>query len=165
MPEGAIVVDESVTSGREFFPSTAGAPAHDWMNNRGGSIGYGMPVSIGAAVACPDRKVIALIGDGSAMYTVQSLWTMARESLDITILIFANGSYNILRGELTNVGVQNPGPRAVDMLSIDRPDLDWVSMAKGMGVDAARARTSDELVQGLNAGLNNEGPYLIEIAI
>ena len=165
MPEGAIVVDESVTSGREFFPSTAGAPAHDWMNNRGGSIGYGMPVSIGAAVACPDRKVIALIGDGSAMYTVQSLWTMARESLDITILIFANGSYNILRGELTNVGVQNPGPRAVDMLSIDRPDLDWVSMAKGMGVDASRARTSDELVKGLNAGLNNEGPYLIEIAI
>ena len=86
MPEDAIVVDESITSGREFFPSTAGAPPHDWMNNRGGSIGYGMPVSVGAAVACPDRKVIALIGDGSAMYTVQSLWTMAREGLDITIL-------------------------------------------------------------------------------
>ena len=165
MPEDAIVVDESITSGREFFPSTAGAPPHDWMNNRGGSIGYGMPVSVGAAVACPDRKVIALIGDGSAMYTVQSLWTMAREGLDITVLIFSNGSYNILRGELTNVGVQNPGPRAVDMLSIDRPDLDWVSMAKSMGVEAARCRTAEDLVKAMDAGLHNEGPYLIEVAI
>ena len=165
MPEDAIVVDESITSGREFFPSTAGAPPHDWMNNRGGSIGYGMPVSVGAAVACPDRKVIALVGDGSAMYTVQSLWTMAREGLDITILIFSNGSYNILRGELTNVGVQNPGPRAVDMLSIDRPDLDWVSMAKSMGVEAARCRTAEDLVKAMDAGLHNEGPYLIEVAI
>ena len=165
MPEDAIVVDESITSGREFFPSTAGAPPHDWMNNRGGSIGYGMPVSVGAAVACPGRKVIALVGDGSAMYTVQSLWTMAREGLDITILIFSNGSYNILRGELTNVGVQNPGPRAVDMLSIDRPDLDWVSMAKSMGVEAARCRTAEDLVKAMDAGLHNEGPYLIEVAI
>ena len=135
------------------------------MNNRGGSIGYGMPVSVGAAVACPDRKVIALVGDGSAMYTVQSLWTMAREGLDITILIFSNGSYNILRGELANVGVQNPGPRAVDMLSIDRADLDWVSMAKSMGVEAARCRTAEDLVEALDAGLHNEGPYLIEVAI
>ena len=165
MPEDAIVVDESITSGREFFPSPAGAPPHDWMNNRGGSIGYGMPVSVGAAVACPDRKVIALVSDGSAMYTVQSLWTMAREGLDITILIFSNGSYNILRGELTNVGVQNPGPRAVDMLSIDRPDLDWVSMAKSMGVEAARCRTAEDLVKAMDAGLHNEGPYLIEVAI
>ena len=127
LPENAIVVDESVTTGREFFPETAGAPPHDWINNRGGSIGYGMPVAIGAAIACPDRKVIALEGDGSAMYTLQSLWTMARENLDVTVLIFANGTYQILRGELTNVGVRNPGPRAVDMLSIGRPDLDWVS--------------------------------------
>ena len=165
MPEGAIVVDESITSGREFFPSTAGVPPHDWMNNRGGSIGYSMPVSVGAAVACPDRKVIALVGDGSAMYTVQSLWTMAREGLDITIVIFSNRSYNILRGELTNVGVQNPGPRAVDMLSLDRPDLDWVSMAKSMGVEAARSRTAEDLAKALDAGLHNEGPYLIEVAI
>ena len=122
IPEGAIVVDESVTTGREFFPETAGAPPHDWINNRGGSIGYGLPVAIGAAIACPDRKVIALEGDGSAMYTIQSLWTMAREGLDVTVLIFANGTYNILRGELTNVGVRNPGPRAVDMLSIGSPE-------------------------------------------
>ena len=165
LPENAIVVDESVTTGREFFPETAGAPPHDWINNRGGSIGYGMPVAIGAAIACPDRKVIALEGDGSAMYTVQSLWTMAREGLDITTLIFANGTYNILRGELTNVGVRNPGPRAVDMLSIGRPDLDWVSLARGMGVEASRAETCDQLVKALGAGLRSGGPYLIEVAL
>ncbi len=90
---------------------------------------------------------------------------MARENLDITILVFANSSYNILRGELTNVGVQNPGPRAVDMLSLDRPNLDWVAMAKGMGVEAARANSADELVKALDAGLHNEGPYLIELAM
>jgi acetolactate synthase-1/2/3 large subunit len=165
LPEGAIVVDESVTTGREFFPETAGAPPHDWINNRGGSIGYGMPVAVGAAIACPDRKVIALEGDGSAMYTLQSLWTMAREGLAITTLIFANGTYNILRGELTNVGVRNPGPRAVDMLSIGRPDLDWVSLARGMGVEASRAKTCEQLVKSLGAGLRSQGPYLIEVAL
>jgi len=165
LPENAIVVDESVTTGREFFPETAGAPPHDWINNRGGSIGYGMPVAVGAAIACPDRKVIALVGDGSAMYTLQALWTMAREGLDITVLIFANGTYNILRGELTNVGVRNPGPRAVDMLSIGRPDLDWVSLARGMGVEASRAKTCEQLTKALGAGLRSEGPYLIEVAV
>ena len=150
LPENAIVVDESVTTGREFFPETAGAPPHDWINNRGGSIGYGMPVAVGAAIACPDRKVIALVGDGSAMYTLQALWTMAREGLDITVLIFANGTYNILRGELTNVGVRNPGPRAVDMLSIGRPDLDWASLARGMGVEASRAKTCEQLSKALS---------------
>ena len=165
IPENAIVVDESVTTGREFFPETAGAPPHDWINNRGGSIGYGMPVAIGAAIACPDRKVLAMIGDGSAMYTVQSLWTMARERLDITVLIFANGTYNILRGELTNVGVRNPGPRAVDMLSLGRPDLDWVSMAKGMGVPASRADTSEQLAKALETGLASGGPNLIQVTV
>ena len=165
LPENAIVVDESVSTGREFFPETAGAPPHDWINNRGGSIGYGMPVAIGAAIACPDRKVIALEGDGSAMYTLQSLWTMARESLDVTVLILANGSYNILRGELANVGVKNPGPRAVDMLSLRRPDLDWVALARGMGVEAARAKDCEQLIKGLNAGMRSQGPYLIEVAI
>ena len=165
LPEGAIVVDESVTTGREFFPSTAGAPPHDWINNRGGSIGYGLPVAVGAAVACPDRKVIALEGDGSCMYTVQALWTMARENLDVTVLVFANGTYNILRGELTNVGVLNPGPRAVDMLSIDRPNLDWVQMAKGMGVEASRVSTAEELATAFDSGLHSDGPYLIEVAL
>src|SRR5215510_8804641 len=165
LPEHAIVVDESVSTGREFFPETAGAPPHDWINNRGGSIGYGLPVAIGAAIACPERKVILLEGDGSGMYTLQALWTMAREALDITVLILANGSYNILRGELANVGVNNPGPRAVDMLSLRRPDLDWVSLARGLGVAAARASDCDQLIKALNAGLRSQGPYLIEVAI
>jgi len=165
IPENAIVVDESVTTGRAFFPATAGAPPHTWLNNCGGSIGYGLPAAIGAAIACPDRKVLALIGDGSAMYTVQSIWTMAREHLDITILIFANRSYQILRGELTNVGVQNPGPRAIDMLSLDRPTIDWVAMARSMGAEACRVDDCENLAQALAAGLSSQGPNLIEIMV
>jgi acetolactate synthase-1/2/3 large subunit len=165
IPENAIIVDESVTTGREFFPETAGAPPHDWINNRGGSIGYGLPVAVGAAIACPDRKVIALEGDGSCMYTVQSLWTMAREGLDITVLVFANNGYNILRGELTNVGVQNPGPRAVDMLSLSRPNLDWVSMSKGMGVPAVRVTDCAQLAKAMSNGLSSGGPNLIEVVL
>ncbi|MFT5507279.1 MAG: acetolactate synthase-1/2/3 large subunit [Hyphomicrobiaceae bacterium] len=165
LPENAVVVDESVTTGREFFPLTAGAPPHSWLNNRGGSIGYGLPVATGAAIACPGQKVIALEGDGSAMYTVQSLWTMARENLDITILVFSNRSYKILRGELTNVGVQNPGPRAIDMLSLNRPDLDWVAMAKGMGVDGVKVDDCEGLAKAFANGLDHEGPYLIEIEL
>ena len=163
LPENAIVVDESVTTGRDFFPATAGSPPHDWLNNRGGSIGYGMPVSIGAAIACPERKVILLEGDGSGMYTVQSLWTMARENLDITILIFANRTYEILRGELTNVGIQNPGPRAVDMLTLDRPYIDWVNVAKGMGVEALQVNNCEKLLKALDVGIKKDGPFLIEI--
>jgi acetolactate synthase I/II/III large subunit len=165
LPEGAIVVDESVTTGREFFGQTAGVPPHDWINNRGGSIGYGMPVAIGAAIACPDRKVVAMVGDGSAMYTVQSLWTMARENLDITVLIFANRSYNILRGELTNVGVQNPGPRAIDMLTLDRPVLNWVDMATSMGVPAKSVDSCESLAKALEGGLQSGGPNLIELVM
>jgi acetolactate synthase I/II/III large subunit len=165
IPDNAIVVDESVTTGRAFFPATAGAAAHTWLNNCGGSIGYGMPVAIGAALACPDRKVLALVGDGSAMYTVQSLWTMAREALDVTILIFANHSYQILRGELTNVGVQNPGPRAIDMLSLNRPNLNWVEMAQSMGVQATRVDDCTALMGAIETGLETPGPYLIEVTV
>ena len=165
IPENAIVVDESVTTGRAFFGATEGAPPHSWLNNRGGSIGYGMPVAIGAAIAAPDRKVIAQIGDGSAMYTVQALWTMARENLDITVLIFANRTYRILQGELKNVGVLNPGPRAMDMLSIGRPDLGWVEMARGMGVDGQKVSTAPEMAAAMEVGLATEGPYLVEIEI
>jgi len=163
IPENAIVVDESITTGRDFFLETAGAPPHDWLNNRGGSIGYGFPVAVGAAIACPDRKVILLQSDGSGMYTLQSLWTMARENLDITVLVFANNSYNILRGELTNVGVRNPGPRAIDMLSLDRPDLDWVSLARGMGVEAMSADDAPALARALDAGLASPGTFLIQV--
>ncbi len=165
IPENAIIVDESVTTGRAFFPATKGAPPHTWLNNCGGSIGYSMPAAIGAAIACPDRKVLTLTGDGSAMYTVQALWTMAREELDITVLIFANRSYQILRGELTNVGVGNPGPRAIDMLSLDRPALDWVQMAKGMGVEARRVTECVELDTALQDAVTRPGPVLIEVAL
>lgn len=165
IPEDGIIVDESVTSGRAFSPATKAAPKHTWLNNCGGSIGYGMPAAIGAAIACPERKVMCLTGDGSAMYTNQSLWTMARENLDITVLIFANRSYQILRGELTNVGVGNPGPRAIEMLSLDRPALDWVQMSRSMGVDATRVSDCDALEAALEDALMSTGPNLIEVML
>ena len=165
IPQNAIVVDESVTTGRAFFPATAGAAPHTWLNNCGGSIGYGLPAAVGAAIAAPDRKVLALTGDGSAMYTVQALWSLAREKLDVTVLIFANRSYRILRGELTNVGVGNPGPRAIDMLSLDRPDLDWVAMAASMGVEATRVSDAADLTRALETGIAASGPYLIEVVL
>ena len=165
IPENAIVVDEAITTGRNFFPVTAGAPKHTWLNNCGGSIGYGMPVAIGAAVACPDRKVLALVGDGSAMYTVQALWTMAREGLDVTIVIFANRVYKILRGELTNVGVSNAGPKAMDMLSLDQPTLKFVEMAQSMGVEATQVSDCAALELAIETGLATKGPYLIEAVL
>jgi acetolactate synthase-1/2/3 large subunit len=165
IPKDGIIVDESVTTGRAFSPATKGAAPHTWLNNCGGSIGYALPAAIGAAVACPQRKVMCLTGDGSAMYTVQALWTMAREKLDITTLVFANRSYQILRGELTNVGVQNPGPRAIDMLSLDRPALDWVQMAQSMGVAAIRVDSCEALEAALEDGLTSGGPNLIEITL
>ena len=165
LEENTIVVDESVTTGRDFFPLTAGAPPHDWLNNRGGSIGYGMPVAIGASVACPERKVLLLEGDGSGMYTVQSLWTMAREKLDIIILIFANRSYEILKGELINVGVTNPGPKAIDMLTLDKPNIDWVSIAKGMGIHAVKADECESFIRAIKLAFKNKGPFLIELVI
>jgi acetolactate synthase I/II/III large subunit len=165
IPEQAIVVDESVTTGRAFYPLTAGAPPHDWLQNMGGSIGYGMPVAVGAAVACPERKILALIGDGSGMYTVQALWTMAREGLDVTAVIWANRTYQILKGEFDNVGAGRPGQKANDMLEIGRPDLDWVAMATGMGVPASRAMDCETLSIQLHRGLVEPGPHLIEVVL
>ena len=124
-----------------------------------------MPCSVGAAIAAPDRKVITLEGDGSAMYTLQALWTMARESLDVTMLIFANRSYQILRGELAGVGAGEPGKRAIDMLTIDRPDLDWVGLAKAQGVEAGRATTLEDLEEQFKRGTESSGPYLIEVVL
>ena len=123
------MVDEFVTTGRQFFPPTAAANPHDWLQNMGGSIGFSTPVATGAAIACPDRKVICMVGDGSAMYTLQSLWTQAREGLNVLTIVFANRIYQILRGEFDGVGAGEPGQRALDMLKIDRPTLDWVSLA------------------------------------
>ena len=165
LPEGAIVVDESVTTGRGFFPFSAGAPPHDWLNNMGGSIGFGAPVAVGAAVACPDRKVIAMIGDGSSMYTIQALWTMARENLDVCVLIFSNRNYKILYSQLADVGAANPGPRAIDMLTLDRPTLEFTLLAKGMGVPAAKAHDLEELTKQLTYAMSHKGPYLIDVVM
>ncbi len=165
LPENAIVVDEAVTTGRGFFAPTRSAAPHDWLSNMGGSIGMGMPVATGAAVACPDRKVVALEGDGSGMYTLQALWTQAREGLDVTTLLFSNRSYAILRGELANVGAGNPGRKALDMLDLGHPDLDWVGLARGMGVPGARVATMEEFNRRLAEGLGAPGPFLVEVAL
>src|SRR6202795_74434 len=163
IPENAIVVDESITTGRGFFPPTAAAHPHDWLQNMGGSIGFSTPVATGAAVACPDRKVICMVGDGSAMYTIQSLWTQAREGLNVVTIVFANRIYQILRGEFDGVGAGEPGQRALDMLKIDRPAIDWVSLAKGMGVQGRAVATADELVKALAEAVPEKGPRLIEV--
>lgn len=165
IPEDAIVVDESISVGHGFFPLTGGAAPHDWLNSVGASLGYALPVAIGAALAAPARKVLALVGDGSAMYTLQALWTMAREGLDITIVILANHSYNVLRGELTKVGVTAPGRTALDMISLTEPDLDWVALAKGHGVPASRVHDLGQLASELARGFACEGPCLIELMI
>jgi acetolactate synthase-1/2/3 large subunit len=165
MPEGAIIVDESVTTGRGFFPFSAGAPPHDWLNNMGGSIGFGAPVAVGAAVACPDRKVIVMIGDGSAMYTLQALWTMARENLDVCVIIFSNRSYKILYSQLSDVGAPNPGPRAIDMLTLDRPTLDFIQLAGGMGIEGGRIDDLDGFVKQLQYAMAHKGPYLIDVVM
>jgi acetolactate synthase-1/2/3 large subunit len=165
LPEDAIVVDESVTSGRGLVPATKNARPHDWITNTGGSIGFAMPVAIGAAVACPGRKVLCLEGDGSGMYTLQSLWTMARERLNIVTVIFANHTYEILKGEYRNVGAGNLGRRALDMLEIGRPQLDWLALAKAQGVPATRARNLDELASQLQQSFTQQGPQLIEVVI
>jgi acetolactate synthase-1/2/3 large subunit len=162
LPEGAIVVDESLTSGRNLFPPTAGCPPHDWLQNMGGSIGFSTPVATGAAVACPDRKVICLVGDGSAMYTIQSLWTQARESLDVTTIVLANHGYQILKGEFAGVRAGAPGRRATDMLNIDRPDIGWCALSQGLGVPARKATTAEELSAALGAAMASSGPKLIE---
>jgi acetolactate synthase-1/2/3 large subunit len=163
IPENAIVVDESVTTGRQFFPPTAAAKPHDWLQNMGGSIGFSPPVATGAAVACPDRKVICMVGDGSAMYTIQALWTQARESLNVVTIVFANRIYQILRGEFDGVGAGEPGQRALDMLKIDRPTLDFVALAKGMGVPGRAVTTADEFNKALEEAIAEPGPRLIEV--
>ena len=165
LPEQAIVVDESVTSGRGLVPATRSSHPHDWITNTGGSIGFAMPVAIGAAVACPGRKVLCLEGDGSGMYTLQSLWTMAREQLDIVTVIFANRTYEILKGEYRNVGAGELGKRALDMLEIGRPELDWLSLSRAQGVAATRATNLEELASQLSAAFKARGPHLIEVVL
>ena len=165
LPENAIVVDESMTSGRGLMAATKGAPPHDWLGNTGGSIGIAMPLAVGAAVACPDRRVLCLTADGSGMYTPQALWTMAREGLNVTTVVFANRDYAVLKREFSYLGVGSPGPRAAAMFEIGRPDLDWVHLAKGMGVPGTRVTTLDAFGKALHAGFEAEGPTLIEVPL
>lgn len=162
LPEDAIISDEAATAGFLVFPATAGAPRHDWLMITGGAIGQGLPVAAGAAVACPDRKVIALQADGGGMYTLQALWTMARENLDVTTIIFNNGSYAILNIELMRVGVQQPGPKALSMLDLHNPAIDWCRLSEGMGVPARRVTTAEDLHDALAEALAHNGPRLIE---
>jgi acetolactate synthase-1/2/3 large subunit len=165
LPEGAIVVDEALTAAAAFMSRTRGAATHDYLQVTGGAIGIGLPLATGAAVACPDRKVVCLQADGSAMYTLQALWTQAREGLDVTTLLLNNRSYAILKHELANVGSGEAGRSALDMMELDRPVLDWVGLARGMGVEAARAETLKELERHFAAGLHSEGPYLIDLVL
>jgi acetolactate synthase-1/2/3 large subunit len=165
LPEGAIVSDEAQTSGLFNPAATADAPRHSWLCLTGGAIGQGLPVATGAAVACPDRRVVALEADGSALYTIQSLWTQAREGLDVTTIIYNNRSYSVLNMELDRVGAGERGPRAEAMLDLHRPDLDFVALAKGLGVPATRAETSEELTDQLERSLAEPGPTLIEAIV
>jgi len=165
LPENAIVSDEAATSGLGAAMFTANAQPHDHLALTGGSIGQGLPVATGAAVACPDRKVICLHGDGGAMYTLQSLWTQAREKLDVTTVIFANRSYAILNFELMRMGAENPGPKALSMLSIGNPDLSWTELARGMGVAAVRVETIEAFARHFADAMAQRGPRLIEVAL
>lgn len=165
LPENAIMSDESATSGLATYALTQTCPAHDWLFLSGGSIGQGLPVAAGAAIAAPDRKVVCLHGDGGAMYTPQALWTMAREKLDVTTVIAANRSYAILNIELMRVGAENPGPKALSLLDLTNPTLDWVSLAQGMGVEAMRSETSEQFNDHFKYCMENKGPHLIEAVI
>ena len=167
LPDNAVVVDEANTSGLVMFPLTATSRPHDWLNLTGGSIGWGLPAAVGAAIACPERKVLCLEGDGSAMYTIQSLWTMARENLDVTVVIFNNRKYSILELEFGRTGARGgtPGPKAASTLDIGSPDLDFVSIARGMGVAAERASTAEEFNEQLAAALAAPGPRLIDAMV
>ena len=165
LPDNAIVVDEAITSGLMLPLLTAGAPRHDLLTLTGGAIGQGLPSAVGAAIACPQRPVLALVGDGSAMYTLQALWTMARERLNVTTIVFNNASYSVLNVELERVGAESIGTKARAQLDLGNPGLDFARLAQGMGVHAARVATAQDLLQALRYALAQPGPHLIEAVV
>ena len=165
LPERAIIVDEAQTSGVMLPMLTAGAPRHDLIALTGGAIGQGLPSAVGAAVACPDRPVLALVGDGSAMYTIQALWTMAREKLNVVAVVFNNRAYSILNIELQRVGAAEAGPKAKEQLDLRNPALDFVQMGNSMGVPSVRATTTAEFVTALEHALKTPGPHLIDAVV
>jgi acetolactate synthase-1/2/3 large subunit len=162
-PEGAIIVDEGLTAAFSYFALGATLAPHSYIALTGGAIGQGMPSATGAAMACPDRPVINLQADGSAMYTVQSLWTQARENLNVTTLICSNRSYNIIQVELQRAGFTNPGPRALSFTDLGNPNIGWVELSKGLGVPAVAVDTADDLARELKRALREPGPHLIEM--
>ena len=164
LPAEAIIADESNTTGLWLPGATAGAPPHDWLSLTGGAIGYGMPIATGAAIACPGRRVLNLESDGSAMYTLQSLWTQAREGLDVTTVILNNRSYAVLNLELRRVGA-TPGPAALAMLDLSDPPIDFVLLAQGLGVTATRVSTSEDFYAALERSFATPGPSLIEAIV
>ena len=164
LPDDAIVSDEMVSSGERVLPWLASV-RHDHLPVTGGAIGQGLPVALGAALACPDRKVVALEADGSAMYTLQALWTMARERLDVVTVIFANRRYRILEIETRRTGAGEIGARAAAMMEIGQPDLDWVKLAQAQGVAAERAETAAEFVSAFGRAMAGRGPRLIEAVL
>jgi acetolactate synthase I/II/III large subunit len=164
IPEDAVIVDESISFGLAFYPGTRDAAPHDWLQLTGGAIGGGIPLATGAAVGAPGRRVINLEGDGSALYTIQALWTQAREMLDVTTVILSNRKYAILELELANVAA-DPGRSALDLFDLQDPTLDWIRLAAGMGVESARAETLEEFADLLSASYQRKGPFLIELVI
>lgn len=162
LPENAIISDEMITAGEAVNAWLLRAARHDLLPVTGGSIGQGLPVALGAAIAAPGRKVLALQADGSGMYSLQALWTMARENLDILVIVFANRRYRILDVEMQRTGAGPVGPLADRMLDLTNPTLDWVSLARGQGVEAVRAATLPEFIASVSSALRRRGPFLIE---
>lgn len=165
LPENAIVIDEAITSGLMLGPFTAGAPRHDLITLTGGAIGQGLPNAVGAAIACPERPVLALIGDGTSMYTIQALWTMAREKLNVVSVIFNNASYSVLNVELERVGAEKVGAKARSQLDLNGPVIHFAQLAQGMGVHGVRTTTAEEFVRALEQALATPGPHLIEAVV
>jgi len=165
LPENAIISDEANTSGLLLPDATAASPPHDVLTLTGGAIGQGLPVAIGAAIAAPRRPVIALQSDGSALYTISALWTMAREQLDITVVILNNHAYAILQLELMRVGASAAGPKAQSLLELSKPDIDFVAIAEGFGVPATRATTAEELATYFSAAIAEPGPHLMDAVV
>src|SRR5690606_3583727 len=165
LPADAIVCDESNTAGLFCYDAAAAGPPHDWLTLTGGSIGQGLPLATGAAIACPDRRVIALEADGSALYTIQALWTQAREGLSVTNIILNNGAYAILRLEMMRAGINQLSEAANALFDLKRPSIDFCSIARGFGVPAERVETPAALTAALQRNYRASGPALIEVMI
>jgi len=165
LPENAIICDEGLTAGRAVMPLTANCPAHTWIQITGGAIGNGLPLAFGAAMGAPERRVVSVQADGSGLFTLQALWSQAHEQANVTTIILANRGYQILKGEMTNIGVPDPGPLALDMMTLENPAIDWIALSKGFGVPCAVAEDAETLARLLEQSYATSGPFLIEARI